>query len=170
MKAESLDARVDRLGVGPSIGTPAIVFGLLAVVPCWLWRDHLRIPLPPALLSAAGGSSLGVGVGLYVWSLRLLRRAWRTGTLATTGPFAYTRHPVYAIWILLIFPGGGLLSGAWPLLLPALLGYLGFRRHVAKEEVGLKKSFGLQYEVYAREVPCLFPILWARPHQHKSRN
>jgi len=150
---------VERWGIGPKIGIPALATGVLAAMPCWLWYEHVRIPVFHACLNVVGGVLLGLGMCVYAWSLLLLRRARRTATLATTGPFSWVRHPIYAAWILLILPAIGLLCGAWPMLLPAAVAYVGFRCHVVAEENRLRARFGLEYEHYIRHVPRIVPFL-----------
>jgi protein-S-isoprenylcysteine O-methyltransferase Ste14 len=63
------------------------------------------------------------GLGLLVWAAGAITviRAFDRGELLTTGVFSVVRHPVYAGWISLIFPGLGLFTGAWPLFLISLL-------------------------------------------------
>lgn len=143
------------LGAGPRIGAPACVLAVLLAVPCGIWRSRVRLPLPPVLLYWAGGILLAVGIVLYAWSVRYLRRCRRRGALATHGPYAWSRNPIYASWILLLLPGIGFLSGTWPSLIPPLVAYLHFRRHIAAEETALRERFGRDYEAYARRVPRL---------------
>ena len=113
---------------------------------------------PGPSLAAAGAVLVAAGIAVYAWSVACLRRSRRRGELATGGPFAFSRHPIYASWILLLLPGIGLLSGAWPLLLPSVLAYLCFRRHIGSEEARLARSFGTRYEHYAARTPRLFAM------------
>ena len=108
-------------------------------------------------------SSILVGVALGL--VGLLIRAWAAGTiqkeeqLTTTGPYAYTRNPLYIGTLLLgvgITLGGG--SPIWVALF--LLFYLTvYTRTVLGEVVLLGELFGERYEHYASRVPAFIPKL-----------
>ena len=103
----------------------------------------------------------GVALGL----LGLLIRGWAAGTiqkeeqLTTTGPYAYTRNPLYIGSLLLgvgITLGGG--NPIWVALF--LLFYLTvYSRTVLGEVVLLGELFGEQYAHYASHVPAFIPRL-----------
>lgn len=103
---------------------------------------------------------------LIIGGFILIARAWgvlhdaqQRGVLATTGPYAYVRHPQYA--------GFGLtLIGffvQWPtiltlLMLPVLL--VMYWRLARSEEREVETRFGEQYRSYARGVPAFIPHLF----------
>jgi protein-S-isoprenylcysteine O-methyltransferase Ste14 len=78
--------------------------------------------------------------------------------LATTGPYAYVRHPQYAGFILVMF--GFLVQ--WPTLLtlvmfPVLVWM--YVRLAHSEECEVEAEFGETYRDYARRVPAFLPRL-----------
>jgi protein-S-isoprenylcysteine O-methyltransferase Ste14 len=88
----------------------------------------------------------------------VLYGAQRTGTLATTGPYAHVRHPQYAGFILVMF--GFLLQ--WPTLLtlamfPVLVWMYVRLAHAEEREV--ISTFGDDYRQYAARVPGFVPTL-----------
>lgn len=90
-----------------------------------------------------------------------LYRAQREHKLATTGPYAYVRHPQYVAFIVIMF--GFLLQ--WPTLLtllmfPVLLWM--YMRLARSEERDALKEFGKQYARYAQITPALIPRLRVR--------
>jgi protein-S-isoprenylcysteine O-methyltransferase Ste14 len=90
------------------------------------------------------------------WSV--LYEAQRRGELATTGPYAYVRHPQYVGFILVMF--GFLLQ--WPTLLtltmfPVLVWM--YVRLARSEERDVEAEFGETYRAYARRVPAFLPRL-----------
>ena len=91
---------------------------------------------------------------------RVLYDAQRSGKLATTGPYAYVRHPQYAGFILVMF--GFLLQ--WPTLLtlamfPVLTWmYVRLARSEEREAID---DFGDAYRRYAETVPGFIPRLGA---------
>ena len=98
------------------------------------------------------------GLWLWLWALKRMVPAVRSGRLDTGGPFGLVRHPMYSAWILFLFPGLALLTGAWLLLASAVLAWLGFRKWVDAEERLLIERFGPAYEQYRHKVRALFPI------------
>ncbi|HKZ77488.1 MAG TPA: isoprenylcysteine carboxylmethyltransferase family protein [Pyrinomonadaceae bacterium] len=87
-----------------------------------------------------------------------LYRAQREHTLATTGAYAYVRHPQYAAFIVIMF--GFLLQ--WPTLLtlvmfPVLVWM--YVRLARREERDALKEFGEQYARYAQITPAFIPHL-----------
>jgi protein-S-isoprenylcysteine O-methyltransferase Ste14 len=93
----------------------------------------------------------------------LLLRAWASGhlrkneTLATTGPYAYTRNPLY-LGSFLIGLGFTVAAGQLLLVVVFIAMILGIYLPVMRvESATLASLFGKKYERYANEVPLLFP-------------
>lgn len=122
----------------------------LLIVP-FLWFAHPT----PALLAAGG--ALG--------ALGLLVRGWAAGTihkerqLTTTGPYAYTRNPLYLGTFFLglgITVAGG--HWIWPALF--LVFYVGvYGRTIRGEATLLGELFGERFRHYAANVPAFTPRL-----------
>ncbi len=96
------------------------------------------------------------GFFLLAASWEVLYRAQRTQTLATTGPYAWIRHPQYAAFIVIMF--GFLLQ--WPtiptlLMFPVLVTM--YVRLAHKEEAEIRAEFGEVYDRYAEATPAFFP-------------
>lgn len=103
-------------------------------------------------------SNILIVVGFFLLSAawKVLYAAQRTGTLATSGPYAYVRHPQYDGFILIMF--GFLLQ--WPTLItlitfPILV--LMYVRLAHREEREVLAEFGRQYSDYMRATPAFFP-------------
>ncbi len=96
------------------------------------------------------------GFFLLAAAWRVLYKAQQTRTLATTGPYAYIRHPQYMGFILIMI--GFLLQ--WPTLLtlvmfPILV--LMYVRLALREEREIKAEFGEVYAPYVAKTPAFFP-------------
>lgn len=118
----------------------------------WQGDPHLN---PLHLLSYVvlfGGFILLAGA----WNV--LYKAQRTHTLATTGPYAYIRHPQYAGFIVIMV--GFLLQ--WPTLLTLLMFpilVVMYVRLARREEREIQAEFGEVYSRYAASTPAFFPHL-----------
>jgi len=131
------------------------------------WRVRLGYPLAIVILffarpnwkSVLGGAAIGI-VGLWL-------RAYAAGylkkqeVLTTTGPYAFTRNPLYlgsavlaagAVWAMHSWISGCVLFGYF-----AVVYYIVMRR----EEGELRGHFGEDFESYARTVPLFFPRMTA---------
>ncbi len=89
---------------------------------------------------------------------RVLYRAQRSHTLATSGPYAKVRHPQYAGFVMIML--GFLLQ--WPtiptLVMFPILVYM-YVRLARTEEKEARAEFGDRYSEYASRVPAFFPTL-----------
>ncbi len=99
-----------------------------------------------------------VGVALRIWAQRYLRYRLREGKgLATVGPYAWTRNPVY-LGNLLMF-AGLCVTCELPWVLPFALAWVALVYHAAVrfEEDRLNKRYGEAYTAYCRRVPRWLP-------------
>lgn len=95
---------------------------------------------------------IGAGFILLSAAWRVLYQAQRTGTLATTGPYARIRHPQYVSFVLILV--GFLFQ--WPTILtlamfPVLL--VMYWRLSLREEREVEAEMGDVYRRYAERVP-----------------
>jgi len=77
--------------------------------------------------------------------------------LATTGPYALVRHPIYT-GMLGMLVATGIAISHWAALLAALaIFFMGTMIRVKSEERLLRDAFGEQFETYARRVRAIVP-------------
>jgi protein-S-isoprenylcysteine O-methyltransferase Ste14 len=118
------------------------------------------LPGPRAVHRSTGAALLTAGCALNAWALAERRR--RTAgefqleepeAIVATGPYAFSRHPMYLGWWL-IHLGAGLLRGsAWAAAtVPVAVLVEHFGASVA-EERDLRRRFGAEYARYAERVP-----------------
>ena len=115
---------------------------------------------PDALFTVIGGPLVVAAVLTIVWCARILREhhtpieAYRPATaLVTDGPYFYSRNPIYAGYVALVF-GLGLVLGSWTVTL--LAPFLALALHffsVLPEERHLRQKFGEEYDQWAAETP-----------------
>jgi protein-S-isoprenylcysteine O-methyltransferase Ste14 len=104
-------------------------------------------------------------IGLAVALVGLFIRGWATGHLRkqreldTSGPYAYTRNPLY-LGSFIITVGFGVASGVWWLAVLAIIFYLGIYLPVMNvERAELERVIGDDYRRYAEDVPAFIPGL-----------
>ena len=148
-----------RCGIGPAFGKAMLGYALAAWLLTYIRPDlfQLRV-VPRKWLLLLGSALVGWGTWLYVRALRILRQARAEGKLATTGPFARVRHPIYAIWMLLLVPGAGLTLRSWLVLTAPLVGYISFRILIPREEAQLAHTYGDEFRAYCRTRNRVLPI------------
>jgi len=130
------------------------------------WRVPLGFLCGPVFILLAEPGRLSLAVGGCVALAGLALRAWSAGhirknaQLATSGPYAHTRNPLY-LGSFLIGLGFTVAAGR-PLLLGALFAalFLGIYLPVMRVEAAtLGGLFGDEYRAYARAVPLFIPRL-----------
>jgi protein-S-isoprenylcysteine O-methyltransferase Ste14 len=148
------DSDTVQLGVIP----PVLYLGGLGLGLLVHWRRPLPF-LPKAVARVIGGLLLAVG---YVTADSAILALWRARTdiltrrpttkLISTGPFRFTRHPMY-LGMSLMYGGLAILLNALPplLLLPIIL-VLVQRGAIVPEEEYLERRFGNEYLKYMERV------------------
>ncbi len=125
-----------------------------------LWYTLLGFKGNPHANPIHLASNVLIVVGFFLLSSawRVLYRAQRQGTLATTGPYAHVRHPQYVAFVVIMF--GFLLQ--WPTLVtlvmfPVLVTV--YVRLARREEREARARFGSAWDAYASVTPPFVPRL-----------
>jgi len=129
--------------------------------------SRLRVPLGWAAgivaLVLADPTPLSLAIGLPLAVLGEAVRLWAAGhiektkALATGGPYAHTRNPLYAGSVLLALGAALAAASPWVALVVALY-FVAFYPSVVREEAKfLAEKFGPDYAAWARDVPAFLP-------------
>lgn len=144
----------------PGVRVPPPLLYLGAVVGGW-WLDG-ALPLPigrgmwltaGAWLLVAGWAVLGgSSIGLFRRQGTSMLPVRPASALVITGPYRFTRNPMYVALALLTIAFALFLHTWWivALLVPALLAVQRFV--IVREEAYLRRRFGAEYDAYARRV------------------
>lgn len=118
------------------------------------------LPGPRALHRIGGAALLTAGSALNAWALAERRR--RTAgefqleqpeSVVSTGPYAFSRHPMYLGWWLIHLGAGVLRGSAWvAATLPVAVVLEHFGGSMV-EERELRRRYGEEYASYAERVP-----------------
>lgn len=147
---------------GVLVRPPLLVLGALAVgfVINYLWPlGVIGIAVPRAARIILGLGLFVAGGGLAAWSFAHFRRAGTniptsrpTVALVTTGPYRYSRNPIYSAMGIAFFGIALAADSVWlfALLIPVLL----VLRYgvIAREEAYLARKFGKEYRRYTASV------------------
>ena len=131
-----------------------------------LTQRKVRLPLGFLLaalyLFLARPTPLTFWVGVGIAFIGLLIRGWAAGhivkddRLATTGPYAHTRNPLYFGSFLIA--AGFAIAGRWPLLRVVVLFFVFvYWPTMQKEHAYVRGRFPDQYPEYERNVPAFVP-------------
>jgi protein-S-isoprenylcysteine O-methyltransferase Ste14 len=119
--------------------------------------------LAPILVLAAKPSWASITAGGLVAAVGLAIRAWASGflkkneVLTTSGPYAYTRNPLY-LGTFLLGIGVAVSAGVgWVVWLFAVLYLLVYVPVMIAEAETLESLFSSDYESYSRNVPLFAP-------------
>jgi protein-S-isoprenylcysteine O-methyltransferase Ste14 len=126
------------------------------------WFAVLFVPLvsyfgqPARELLVAGSIVAIIGALIRLWASGHVKK---NKVLATDGPYAYARHPLYVgnILILLGFSIASNLWWAYVLMLFLLLFY--YPPAISYEDAKLNKLFGEQWQNWSRNIHALVPSL-----------
>ncbi|PYV65700.1 MAG: hypothetical protein DMG95_01005 [Acidobacteria bacterium] len=112
-----------------------------------------------AILLTAAGIALAIWARFYIgqnWSGTVTIKVGHT--LIRTGPYRWVRHPIYS-GILLAMIGTALARGKPIGVLAIVLFWFGFWFKSRLEEQFMRKTFGQEYDEYARSTGALVPKL-----------
>ena len=123
----------------------------------YIWLAH------PTVRSIAAGSGISL-IGLLIRALAS-GHVKKNEQLATTGPYAYTRNPLY-FGSLILAAGFAVASRSWWIALIAVVMFFAIYIPVIRGEEAFLRSRFPEFEEYASQVPRLFPRL--RPYQSSA--
>ncbi|MDQ2855134.1 MAG: isoprenylcysteine carboxylmethyltransferase family protein [Acidobacteriota bacterium] len=133
------------------------------------WIQRWRVPLgfvcAALFILFARPTKTALIAGAIISLFGLTLRAWSAGhirkndALATSGPYAHTRNPLY-LGSFILGLGFTIASARWPLALLFVALFLGIYFPVMRVEAKtLAGLFGSNYERYAGDVPLFLPRL-----------
>ena len=131
------------------------------------WRVRLGYPLSIAVLAFSRPTPRSILLGALVGVAGLCLRAYAAGylhkqeVLTVTGPYAFTRNPLYLGSAFLAL-GAGIATRSWKSALILMVYFAVFYSMVMRrEEKELRLRHGASFEEYARAVPLFIPRLTA---------
>lgn len=109
-------------------------------------------PTPATL--AIGAAVAAVGVLIRAWASGHIRKAKK---LAVSGPYAFTRNPLY-VGSFILGLGLTVAAGVWWLGVVFAILFLGIYLPVMRVEVGdMERIFGPEFDTYRDNVPLFLP-------------
>jgi protein-S-isoprenylcysteine O-methyltransferase Ste14 len=127
------------------------------------WRVRLGYVLAIVVLWLACPTPLALVLGFIVGVFGLALRAYAAGylhkqeILTTTGPYAYTRNPLY-LGSSILAAGAAIATRSWWVAALVLVYFaLVYRMVMRREEMELRAKHGAAFDAYAAKVPLFFP-------------
>jgi protein-S-isoprenylcysteine O-methyltransferase Ste14 len=118
-----------------------------------LGAGYLVFARPGALGLVTGGGVALIGVVVRGWAAGHIEKNDR---LATTGPYAHTRNPLYFGSFLIA--AGFAMAVHWALLLLVVAFFvLVYAPNIERERRHIRERFGPEYDDYAENVPAFIP-------------
>jgi protein-S-isoprenylcysteine O-methyltransferase Ste14 len=144
----------------PGVWVPPPLWYALAVILGVLLDRRWPLPIPAhPLTTFAGVLFLAGWMALTLESVGRFRRSKTSivpirpaEALVSTGPYRYTRNPMYVSLALLTIGCGLLLATWWPIILVVPTLAIVQQVVIAREERYLRRRFGADYDAYARRV------------------
>jgi protein-S-isoprenylcysteine O-methyltransferase Ste14 len=131
------------------------------------WRVRVGYPLAIAVLAFSRPTPRSILLGALVGVAGLCLRAYAAGylhkqeVLTATGPYAYTRNPLYLGSAILAL-GAGIAARSWISAIILIIYFAVFYSAVMRREAKeLHLRHGASFEEYARTVPLFLPRLTA---------
>lgn len=129
------------------------------------WRVRLGYPLAIAVLFFAHPTPRSISLGALVGAIGLCLRAYAAGylhkqeVLTVTGPYAYTRNPLY-LGSAILTVGAAIAARSWVSAVILLVYFaLVYSIVMRREENELHLHHGAAFDEYARAVPLFIPRL-----------
>lgn len=151
-----VDDERDRPGV---IAPPPLIFAAALLIGLLIEKAAPAALLPGSLRMALGIPLVGASFLLAMWAARTMHRAGTNidprkpaTALVVTGPFRFTRNPLYLSLSLLYLGVTALVNALWPLvLIPVVLVVIRYGV-IDREERYLERKFGQAYREYKATV------------------
>ena len=143
---------------------PPFIFALAFLAGYLIEKEVGRLQLVNSpsgirMLELVGGVLLAAGLGLMIWGVLTFRRAktpllpFRPATqIVESGPYRFTRNPMYSGMTLAYLGLAWLTNMGWPMILLPLALVALHHFVVVREERYLASAFGEQYERYRSRV------------------
>jgi protein-S-isoprenylcysteine O-methyltransferase Ste14 len=149
------DARRDTPGV---IAPPPLIYVVPLIAGALLHHWYPIVVLPPLTARILGAVLIAFGA-IVLQALRAFRNAktspepWKpTTALVISGPYRFTRNPMYLGFTFVYIGIACWRNTAWPMLLLPIVLLIMTRGVIAREERYLLAKFGSDYETYVMRV------------------
>ncbi len=141
----------------PVVGVLTIILGYVLGLVLPIMDDFL---LPSPLRYWVGGCIVIVsGLVFGIWPVKQFTRTgqdvkpWTTTPeIVVSGPYKFTRNPMYLMMLLVCFGFSIILDEAWVLVLTPICAMTIYLIAIRHEEVYLEEKFGGSYREYKRKV------------------
>ncbi|MBW1983292.1 MAG: isoprenylcysteine carboxylmethyltransferase family protein [Deltaproteobacteria bacterium] len=148
-------------GIGLKFALFSLLYFICALIVHFVFYPFFVIEkIPYTLLVAAGIVLIGIGIPIWIISVKAVVKGFSEGILVTEGIYAICRHPLYGQAIFYTFPGLLMFFKSYILFTLPLFMYFLFRILISAEEKYLQEKFGNAFVDYMNSVNMSFPKFW----------
>ena len=158
-------------GRGPAVSFPPPLLFAVAYLAAWLLDRYVAHWWPDLSLQTSyrldilGWTLVITGLALAYWGIMTFLRQ-RTAVypnrdarvLVVSGPYRFSRNPMYTGIIMACIGGCAVISSLWPLLTVAIATVALHVLVIRREEAYLTTAFGEDYRAYQRQVGRWFTV------------
>lgn len=141
-----------------SIPWPPIIL-VASIAAGWLLMYLLPIPIiqaPSNAMRMGGTLIIALAIALDIWTMLTFKKQKTTvlphkaaSNLATSGPFAISRNPIYLANVMIVFGLALRWNNMWLILMAAVCGYLILNLAIKREEAHLAAKFPEEWAHYS---------------------
>ncbi len=140
-------------GAGPKIFKPVSLLLFIGILVGSFYPSVSKLPfLETFNLKTTGWIWLIIGCIFWLFAVIQFLTQFPKGKLITTGVYSFSRNPIYASWVIFIFPGLAAICNNWIFLLSAVVMCVAIHIYVKEEENQMLLHFGDLYKVYSEKV------------------
>ena len=144
-------------GVAPKLAIPTIIYLIITIL-----IDHFTYPVfkitltHTSTLVIIGIVLILIGIGLIVNVAKKLLKSFKANILMKDGIYLIFRNPMYAAYLLFIFPGISLIFNSWLVFTSVILNFFLLQIFAKEEHKYLEEKFGKEYKKKKKKVMIKF--------------
>jgi protein-S-isoprenylcysteine O-methyltransferase Ste14 len=140
-------------GVGPKIAIPSIIYLLITIIVDNLYYPVFKFTLSShSTLIINGVILILISIGLVIICARKLVKSFNANLLMTDGLYKVCRNPLYAVYLIFVYPGLSLILNSWLVLTTVIVNYILLQIFIKAEYKYLEETFGEEYKTYLNKV------------------
>jgi len=141
------------IGAAPKMAIPTFIYFFFAIIVDHLYYPIFKITLTHYLtLVIIGNILILIGACLIINVARKLIKSFKSNLLMTDGLYTVFRNPMYATYLIFVFPGLSLILNSWLVMTTFIVNFILLQVFIKEEYQYLEEKFGDEYKTYLNKV------------------